>query len=72
MLVDYLNPQLDMELLYCGHHGTTAACPEYRGVRTSEASGVFPVGVATRTFALRRRVVELSLAVRLRERLTRG
>ena len=42
------------------------------GVRTSEASGVFPVGVAMRTCALRRRVVELSLAVRLRERLTRG
>ena len=32
--------------LYCGHHGTTAVCPSYRDVHISEASGVFPVGVA--------------------------
>ena len=25
---------------------TTAACPYYRGVHISEASGIFPVGVA--------------------------
>jgi len=55
---------------YCRHHATTTACPDYRGVRISEDSGGgggFPVDGAMRT-----RAVELSLAVRLRERLTQG
>ena len=28
--------------------GTTSNCPYYRGVPTSEVSGIFPVGVAMR------------------------
>ena len=35
-----------VEPLYCRHHGTTAVGPDYRSVRISEASGIFPVGVA--------------------------
>ena len=41
-----------VEPLYCGHHGTIAACPDYRGVRILEASGIFPVGVAMHTHAV--------------------
>ena len=33
-------------------YGTTTACPDYRGVRISEASGVFPVGVAMHSRAV--------------------
>ena len=28
-----------VEPLYCRRHGTTAVCPDYRGVHISEASG---------------------------------
>ena len=28
-----------VEPLYCGHHGTTTACPDYKGNRILEASG---------------------------------
>ena len=35
-----------VEPLYCGHHGTTTACPDYRCIHISEASSVFPVGMA--------------------------
>ena len=35
-----------VEPLYCGHHGTTTACLDYRGIHISEASSVFPVGMA--------------------------
>ena len=38
-----------VEHLYCGYHGTTAVCPDYRGVRISEVSGIFSVGVAMHT-----------------------
>ena len=34
-----------VEPLYCGHHGTTTACPDYRGIHISEASSVFLVGM---------------------------
>ena len=37
-----------VELLYCRHHGSTAVCLEYRGVRILEASGIFMVGVAVK------------------------
>ena len=47
--------------LNCGHHGTTAVCQDYRGICISEASGIFLVVWC---------ILELSLAVRLRERLT--
>ena len=38
--------------IYCGHHGTTAACLDYRGVCISENSGIFLVGVAMHTHAV--------------------
>ena len=38
--------------LYCRHHGTTAVCPDYRDIRISEASGIFPVGVPMDTVLL--------------------
>ena len=41
-----------VEPLYCGYHGTTAACLDYRSIRISEASGIFPVGVAIHTCAV--------------------
>ena len=41
-----------MKPLYCGHHGTTNVCPDYRDARISEASGVFLVGVAMYTRAV--------------------
>ena len=36
----------------CGHYGTITVCPDYRGVRISEASGIVPVGVAMHTHAV--------------------
>ena len=57
----------------CGHHGTIAiaACP---GVRISEVSGIFSVGVAMHILLLSatKALLDFSLSVRLRERLTRG
>ena len=41
-----------MEPLYCGHHGTIAACLDYRGVHISEASGIFLVGEGMHTHAV--------------------
>ena len=41
-----------VEPLYCGHHGTIAACPDKRGVCISKASGIFLVGVAMHTHAV--------------------
>ena len=35
-------------------HGTTAEGPEYRGVCSSEASGIFQVGVVMHTHAVER------------------
>ena len=43
---------ITVEPLYYGHHGTTAVCPDYRGVHISEASGILPVGVAMHTRVL--------------------
>ena len=38
-----------VESLYCGHHETTVACPDYRGICISEASGIFLVVMAIDT-----------------------
>ena len=43
---------ITVELLYCRHHGTIAACLDYRGIRISEASSIIPVGVAMHTRAV--------------------
>ena len=57
-----------VEPLYCGHQfmGLTTACVDFGGFRCifGRRGNAYP--------ALRRRVLELSLAVRLGERLTRG
>ena len=44
--------QITVEPLYCGHHGTTAVCLDYRGIRISEASSIIPVGVVMHTRAV--------------------
>ena len=41
-----------VEHLYCGHHETTTACLDYKGVRILEASGIFPVGMAMHNHAV--------------------
>ena len=56
MACEYINKNISNKIQWIpsnvGTIGTTAVCPEYRGICISEASGIFPVGMANCTCAV--------------------